>query len=109
MFGNVPRDIVVLISSDNASTERRITPSWTISTLKSKLEPVTGIPPSAQKLSYQHPDGSNVTILEGLNEDTTQIVALHWQPYTKVHVSTVFAWGLPRYKPYGDFLIGALG
>lgn len=30
--------------------ERRISPSWTIGQLKAKLEPVTGIPPSAQRL-----------------------------------------------------------
>ncbi|KIW13620.1 hypothetical protein PV08_08811 [Exophiala spinifera] len=32
------------------SAERRITPSWTVSQLKTKLEPVTGIPASSQTL-----------------------------------------------------------
>lgn len=51
-------DIALLITIAGASpsarpllsAERRITPSWTIGQLKAKLEPVTGIPPSAQKL-----------------------------------------------------------
>ncbi|KAI9883770.1 MAG: hypothetical protein M1823_004449 [Watsoniomyces obsoletus] len=43
-------DISLQITSINASSERRITPSWSISKLKSKLEPITGIPPSAQRL-----------------------------------------------------------
>jgi tubulin-folding cofactor B len=32
------------------SAERRITPSWTVSQLKAKLEPITGIPASSQSL-----------------------------------------------------------
>ncbi|KIW37895.1 hypothetical protein, variant [Exophiala oligosperma] len=53
-----PADISVQIVVPNdtnnnpplLSAERRITPSWTISQLKSKLEPVTGIPASFQTL-----------------------------------------------------------
>jgi len=56
-----PKDISVQIivpnpnePSPNAppllTAERRITPSWTISQLKSKLEPVTGIPTGSQSL-----------------------------------------------------------
>ncbi len=43
-------DIPLQITSVNASSERRVTPSWTIAKLKSKLEPITGIPTSAQRL-----------------------------------------------------------
>jgi len=32
------------------SAERRVTPSWTVSQLKTKLEPITGIPTSSQSL-----------------------------------------------------------
>merc|ERR1711939_1236353 len=42
------------------SAERRITPSWTISQLKSKLEPVTGIPASAQSLRTRSLNGTFV-------------------------------------------------
>jgi tubulin-specific chaperone B len=40
------------------SAERRISPSWTIGQLKAKLEPVTGIPPSAQRLRTRGFDGN---------------------------------------------------
>lgn len=40
------------------SAERRITPSWTVSQLKAKLEPVTGIPASSQSLRTRGLDGS---------------------------------------------------
>ncbi|KAK6528634.1 hypothetical protein TWF694_003892 [Orbilia ellipsospora] len=80
------KDIVILVKSENAVTERRVTPSWSLFTLKMKLEPVTGIPPLAQKLSYQLPDDTNITSLEGLNEDSILISSLGWQVYTKLIV-----------------------
>lgn len=43
-------DIPLQVVSDNSSSERRITPAWSISTLKAKLEPITGIPPSSQQI-----------------------------------------------------------
>jgi hypothetical protein len=46
------------------SAERRISPSWTIRQLKAKLEPVTGIPPSAQRLRTRGFDG-NWIAMEG--------------------------------------------
>jgi hypothetical protein len=46
------------------SAERRISPSWTISQLKAKLEPVTGIPQSAQRLRTRGFDG-NWVAMEG--------------------------------------------
>ncbi|KAK5382306.1 hypothetical protein LTR20_006062 [Exophiala xenobiotica] len=68
MAGTQP-DIAVQITVPNdtnpsaaplLSAERRITPSWTISQLKSKLEPVTGIPASAQSLRTRSLDGTFV-------------------------------------------------
>ena len=44
------------------SAERRISPSWSISQLKAKLEPVTGIPPSAQRLRTRDLDGGWVAM-----------------------------------------------
>ena len=63
-------DIPLLITVPGASTtspqllsaERRISPSWTIGQLKAKLEPVTGIPPSAQRLRTKGIDGSWVAL-----------------------------------------------
>ncbi|RMD39271.1 hypothetical protein DV735_g5864, partial [Chaetothyriales sp. CBS 134920] len=40
------------------STERRLTPSWSVSTLKTKLEPITGIPSTSQLLRLAALDGS---------------------------------------------------
>jgi Ubiquitin-like domain len=44
------------------SAERRISPSWTIGQLKAKLEPVTGIPPSVQRLRTRGFDGGWVAM-----------------------------------------------
>lgn len=44
------------------SAERRITPSWTISQLKDKLVPVTGIPSTSQSLRTKSLDGTWITI-----------------------------------------------
>ncbi|KAF3901996.1 hypothetical protein AA313_de0200371 [Arthrobotrys entomopaga] len=84
-----PKDIVILVKSENAVTERRVTPTWSVSTLKMKLEPVTGIPPSAQKLSYQLPEATNITSLEELDENTVSISTLGWQIYTKLIVEDI--------------------
>ena len=61
-------DISVQISVPSApgsttllvSVERRISPSWTIAQLKAKLEPVTGIPPSCQRLYMRKLSGGKV-------------------------------------------------
>lgn len=56
-----PSDIPVMISVASKKTEgalapeRRITPSWTISVLKAKLETMTGIPPGYQRLRLKAP------------------------------------------------------
>ncbi|KAJ9601992.1 hypothetical protein H2200_013551 [Cladophialophora chaetospira] len=44
------------------SAERRITPSWTVSQLKTKLEPITGIPASSQSLRTRSLDGTRIQI-----------------------------------------------
>ncbi|WEW61834.1 hypothetical protein PRK78_007331 [Emydomyces testavorans] len=64
-FQATPADVSVIVSiaSDGASgerassfaTERRITPTWTISQLKGKLETVCGIPVSSQRLRLKAP------------------------------------------------------
>lgn len=65
-FQPTPTDVSVIIStaSFNAktansgpslATERRITPSWTISQLKGKLETMTGVPPGSQNLRFKSP------------------------------------------------------
>jgi len=64
-------DIPILVTSPSTSSERRITPSWTLSQLKQKLEFVTGIPPSAQRVSWKAPGASGVP-MEGENQELAQ-------------------------------------
>lgn len=78
-------DIPLQITSENASAERRITPSWSVAHLKTKLESVTGIPPSSQKLTLRLPDREGVAI-EAEDEDGVQLVRWPLQPYAEIHV-----------------------
>jgi tubulin-folding cofactor B len=57
-------------SAPLVSGERRITPSWTIAQLKAKLEPVTGIPSSAQSLRTRNLEGTSWIALDN---DNTQV------------------------------------
>jgi hypothetical protein len=65
---DIPLIITVPGHSTNAPplllAERRISPSWSIGQLKAKLEPVTGIPPSVQRLRTRGFDG-NWVAMEG--------------------------------------------
>ncbi|KKZ59188.1 hypothetical protein EMCG_05435 [[Emmonsia] crescens] len=76
-FQPTPMDIPAIItvasgsggrSGDTASfaSERRITPTWTVSQLKTKLETMTGIPPSSQRLKLKSP-GREDQWVEGEN------------------------------------------
>ena len=53
-------DISVFIDSHDTSSERRISPSWTVAVLKQKLWPITGIPPESQRLSLPHTSESDL-------------------------------------------------
>ena len=44
------------------SSERRITPTWTIAQLKVKLEPITGIPSTTQTLRTRNIDGTYISL-----------------------------------------------
>ena len=82
-------DIPLQITSENSSSERRITPSWTIGQLKAKLEPVTGIPPLSQKLTLRLGSQQSVP-LEAVDEENTQLGAFPLAPYAEIHVSFEF-------------------
>ena len=76
-----PDIAVLIIVPDNdkngkpvLSAERRITPSWSIGQLKSKLEPVTGIPSSSQKLRCRKLDGSWTS----LDDEHSQVGDARW-------------------------------
>lgn len=79
-------DVPLRVVSDNTSSERRITPSWSISTLKAKLETVTGIPPSSQKLSLRPSVHESIPI-EAADEDSTHLTSFPLVAYTELHVS----------------------
>lgn len=68
-FQPTPTDVSVIISTPSSgpatdsgpsiATERRVTPTWTVSQLKGKLETMTGIPPGNQKLLLKTPGKQN--------------------------------------------------
>lgn len=82
-------DLPLQITSENSSSERRITPSWTIGQLKAKLEPVTGIPPLSQKLTLKIGGRDPITI-QAIDEEHTQLVNFPLAPYAEIHVSIKF-------------------
>ncbi|KAM0713501.1 hypothetical protein Q7P37_010463 [Cladosporium fusiforme] len=78
-------DIPLLIVSENSSSERRISPSWTISQLKARLEPVTGVPASCQKLSLRI-GSQDAQPIEAPNEDSTVLAAWPLQAYAEIKI-----------------------
>lgn len=56
------RDVNLLVTSPLIRAEKRLTPSWTVSQLKSKLETVTGIPPGSMGLSLKVAGSAEVLI-----------------------------------------------
>jgi hypothetical protein len=81
-------DVPLLISSANSSSERRVSPSWSIAHFKSRLEPITGIPASAQRLRL----GSRA--IEAADEESTQLSAFDVQPYAELQVSMLIIFSI---------------
>jgi hypothetical protein len=102
-------DIPLLIRSENSSSERRISPAWTISQLKGRLEPITGVPASCQALSLKLASQAPVAIA-AQDEDATQMARWPLQAYAEIQVSlTQWLLGLSRRLPcvqliYCDFI-----
>jgi hypothetical protein len=82
-------DVPLIIVSDNASSERRITPAWSIDQLKTKLEPITGVPPSSQRLSLKTA-GNQVIPIEAADEENTYLASFPLAPYAELHVRILF-------------------
>lgn len=78
-------DIPLLVTSENASSERRITPSWTIAQLKGRLEPISGIPASCQRLTLRVGSQTPQPI-EAADEASTQLARWPLQAYAEIHV-----------------------
>lgn len=79
-------DVPLLVVSDNTSSERRITPSWSISHLKAKLETITGVPPSSQRLSL-NVRGQQPVPIEAADEDAATLTGFPLEPYADLIVS----------------------
>lgn len=88
---NTMADVPLLVISEYASSERRITPSWTIFQLKTKLEPVTGIPPSCQRLSLKQSSGAEKIPIEAADDDAVHLSSFPLAPYAELHVSQPFS------------------
>lgn len=86
------RDIPILITSTASSSERRITPSWTLAHLKTKLEPVTGVPPSSQRLTLRLPDQQQETPIEAEDEESVQVGSWPLVAYAEIKVR----WSIER-------------
>ncbi len=81
-------DINIFVTSDLTSSERRISPNWSINYLKSRFEPVTGIPPSFQKLTLFTSSINNDSIdIRSSNDDITNIGSFNIAPFCRIHVS----------------------
>jgi hypothetical protein len=78
-------DIPLLISAENASSERRITPSWTIAHLKGRLEPITGVPASSQRLVLKVASQTPQPI-EAADEESTPLARWPLQAYAEIQV-----------------------
>jgi hypothetical protein len=87
-------DIPLLISSENASSERRISPAWTLALFKGRLEPITGIPASCQRLSLRVAS-QTPQIIEAADEESALLS--HWplQAYAEIHVGEVISISSP--------------
>lgn len=63
---DLPLQITVPADSPSSpplvSSERRITPTWTIAQLKTKLEPITGIPSTSQSLRTRSVQGTWISL-----------------------------------------------
>ncbi|EDN96933.1 hypothetical protein SS1G_01861 [Sclerotinia sclerotiorum 1980 UF-70] len=77
-------DIPMIVKSENSGSERRITPSWSIGQLKSKLVPVTGIPSSDQKLTLWINNQQSIDI-QALDEENTQLTNFPLAPHAVIH------------------------
>jgi hypothetical protein len=79
-------DVPLLIVSSNSSSERRISPSWSIAQLKARLEPITGVPASCQQLSLRVGSQDAVPLIAA-DEEQTRLAAFPLQPYAEITVS----------------------
>lgn len=96
MFMQTSADIPLLIISENSQSERRISPAWTVSHLKERLEPITGVPASSQTLSLKV-GAQPAMSLQVADEEGTQLSNFPLQAYAEIHVRNhAFLYCIPR-------------
>ncbi|KAI9669908.1 MAG: hypothetical protein M1831_006944 [Alyxoria varia] len=79
-------DIPLNVRSEGSASERRISPSWTISQFKTKLEPITGVPAIAQTLELRLAGSQPSRSIEATNEDTATLSDFPLQAYAEIYV-----------------------
>ncbi|KAK9448561.1 CAP Gly-rich domain-containing protein [Limtongia smithiae] len=84
-------DVPLVVTTTQITAERRISPSWTITELKIRLEPVTGVPASAQSLEVFVAHSQIPIRITAADEDTTTLAQVPGAPldvpYARLHVS----------------------
>jgi hypothetical protein len=95
-------DVPLLITSPNSSSERRISPSWSIAHLKTRLEPITGVPASCQQLSLRIAS-QDPTPISAQDEEQTLLAAFPLQPYAEIAVSPLSTYLVPCLAAHGLF------
>jgi tubulin-folding cofactor B len=88
-------DVPLYVVSDYASAERRITPSWSIAQLKTKLEPITGIPPSCQQIVLKTTSNEKIPV-EAQDEESVLMQQFPLVPYAELLVSETSSRGAFR-------------
>ncbi|KAK4175418.1 CAP Gly-rich domain-containing protein [Triangularia setosa] len=78
-------DVPLYVVSDYSSSERRITPSWSIAQLKTKMEPITGIPPSCQHIFLKTSSNDRIPI-EASDEEAVYLQSFPLAPYAELQV-----------------------
>ncbi|KAA8916389.1 hypothetical protein TRICI_001464 [Trichomonascus ciferrii] len=79
-------DVSLFITSEQTSSERRISPTWTIAQLKERLEHITGIPPSSQHLLIYGPSGTSPVPINDSDDGRALVGQYNPAPYGRIHV-----------------------
>ncbi|VEU21439.1 DEKNAAC102420 [Brettanomyces naardenensis] len=81
-------DFTVHLTSDLTSSERRLSPDWTVEYFKHRVELITGIPPEFQKIWIYRTNQSNDRheLDNSLDVKTTHLDDLNISPSTRIHV-----------------------
>ncbi|ORX63151.1 hypothetical protein DM01DRAFT_1331225 [Hesseltinella vesiculosa] len=74
---------VIVTTSENITAERRLEKGWSIEELKTKLEPITGIPFSTQQLSLYQGD----TCLGPLDDDARLLGSYPIENFMRLHIT----------------------